>query len=328
LEKIQTFKAMGVDLIIGGRWSSQAYASLSYINENNMLLFSPSSTSPVLSIPNDNLFRLGPTDLIQVPAIAEMLWSWGIEAIIVIQRGDSWADGIYNNLVIEYPARGGVIAERIRYATEVTEFSSYLAVAEAKAQELVAQYGAEHVAIELISFEESVTIVSQAADYPTIYNLYWFGSDGTALSSQLCDEAPIHADHLKIFSTMAAPSYSDKYFELNDRYISITSRQLSFYDACDYDIAWIIAKAVLEAQSEEAVDVIPLLSQICNDMFGVSGWCRLNENGDRYSANYDIWGFGYVGPDVQSIKYGYYDSATGDVFWYTDVLGFNPPGHG
>ena len=53
-------------------------------------------------------------DAVQGPAIAEMLWTWGIEAIIVIQRGDSWADGLYNIIEIDFPARGGVIAERIR----------------------------------------------------------------------------------------------------------------------------------------------------------------------------------------------------------------------
>ncbi len=45
LEKVQGFHAIGVDLIIGGRWSSQAQGAKSYVDDNDMLLFSPSSTS-------------------------------------------------------------------------------------------------------------------------------------------------------------------------------------------------------------------------------------------------------------------------------------------
>ena len=62
-EKVQTFKSLDMNLIIGGRWSSQAEMALSYVNENDMLLFSPSSTSPLLAFPDDNLYRMCPTDL-------------------------------------------------------------------------------------------------------------------------------------------------------------------------------------------------------------------------------------------------------------------------
>ena len=115
LEKVQSFKAMDVNLVVGGRWSSQASAALSYVNENNILLWSPSSTAPTLRIADDNLYRMCPDDTVQAPAIAEMIWSWGIKAIIVIQRADAWADGIYNILKPEYEAKGGVVAEQIRY---------------------------------------------------------------------------------------------------------------------------------------------------------------------------------------------------------------------
>jgi hypothetical protein len=105
LEKVQGFHSVGVDLVIGGRWSSQAQSALGYVNENDMLLFSPSSTSPLLAIPDDNVYRMCPTDVVQSDAIAEMLYTWGIEALAVIQRVDPWADGIYNLLIGELDDR-------------------------------------------------------------------------------------------------------------------------------------------------------------------------------------------------------------------------------
>ena len=228
LQKVQEFHDERVDLIIRGRWSSQAQSSLDYANDNEMLLFSPSSTSPQLAIHDDNLFRLCPDDNQQAPAIAEMLWSWGIEAVTVIQRGDVWADGIYNKFKDEYPVRGGVILKRIRYAEDVQDFSNYLADAEAEASNAVGVYGAKHVGVLILSFAESVTMVTQAKDYSTIYSLKWFGSDGTAMSQQLIDDAPEESDHLKIFSTLAAPEYSLKFNEMAERWYNLVSRPLDF----------------------------------------------------------------------------------------------------
>jgi len=322
LEKVQSYKAMDVNLVIGGGWSSQAQASLNYVNENDMLLLSPSSTSPLLAIPNDNLFRLSPDDFIQVPAMAEMLWSWGIKAVVVIQRGDSWADGIYNILKIDYPAKGGVILEdekagrdRIRYAPEATEFSGYLATAEYIMEDAVEQYGKDHLAIVAISFSEIATMVTQAKDYPTIYSLYWFGSEGTALTRRLLDNAPEESDHLKIFSTVAALPDSKNYVNLYARYYAVTSQPLGFYTATYYDACWLYALSIIMEGTADPIAVKSVLPSVAANYMGVSGWCKLNEAGDRYTSNYDIWGYGYESGEPSFIKYGYYDGISGKVMW-------------
>ncbi|MEM2126973.1 MAG: ABC transporter substrate-binding protein [Candidatus Bathyarchaeia archaeon] len=323
LEKVKAFKAMKVDLIIGGGWSSQAQASLSYVNENNMLLFSPSSTSPLLAIPGDNLFRMCPNDLIQSRAIAEMLSSWGIKAVIVIQRGDIWGEGIYNSLIEELAAKNITVVGRIVYPTETSDFSSYLAEVESLASQAVQIYGVNRLAVEVISFEdEIVTIAPQAQNYPTIYNLFWFGSDATALSGWLVASAPDQAKKLKVFSTMATPTKSLKYLQMYDRYYQLTNHPLNFYTACYIDIAWVIAQAVLETRSINASDVIRAIPDISSRYFGYTGWCLLDENGDRASSDYDIWGCG--DPDgngiVEWVLYGYYNSVTGKITWYEDLL--------
>jgi branched-chain amino acid transport system substrate-binding protein len=334
LEKVQGFKAMDVNLVIGGRWSSQAQGALSYVNENNMLLYSPSSTSPLLSIADDNLYRMCPDDFVQSPAISEMLWNWGIKAIIVIMRADPWADGIYNLLAPDFESKGGVVLEKIRYAAEVTEFSSYLATAESIAADAVAMYGAEHVAIEVISFREAAVMATQAKDFPTLWSLKWFGSDGTALTEQFVDDAPTESDHLKVFSTMAAPASSHKFQSNFDEYWSYVGHAFDYYDACTVDCGWTTLEAVLESQSVDASDVIPLLQTITYNHFGVSGWTRLNENGDRHASNYLIWGYTLVDDECHDTMYGVYDGTTQAVTWYPNgitstgvsVPGVVPPG--
>lgn len=327
LEKVQGFKSMDINLLIGGRWSSMAQASLSYVNQNDMLLFSPSSTSPLLAIADDNLFRLCPIDTLQAPAMAEMLTSYGIEAVILIQTADAYGDGVYNIFETEYQDRGGVILERIRYAVESTEFSNYLQTADNIAADGIEQYGQEHVGVILVATGGSVTMVTQAPDFPNVYGIKWFGCDSTSLVQQMIDDATEPANHLKIFSTNASPGESAKYNDLDARYRSILGQQPGYYVTTTYDISWIIATAVLETQSLEANEVVPVIDDVAYNYWGASGWCRLNENGDRYGSDYLIWGYGENAQgEVDNICYGVYQSGTGEVIWYTDVLGYVPSG--
>ena len=325
LEKVQGYKSMGINVFIGGGWSSQAQAALSYCNDNDMLMWSSSSTSPLLALPDDNLYRMCPTDLIQAPAIAEMLVSHGIHAIVVIQRGDAWADGIYNYMEPAYTAKGGVILEKIRYAAEATEFSNYLQTAEDKASAAVATYGAEHVGVEILSFQEFVVMITQAEDYPTIYSLTWFGSDGTTLTQQACDDAPEQVSHLRVYSTYAAPAESEKFQNLYDQYYALVAQPFGYYSACSYDIGWVLAESMLESQSVDALTLIPLQADVSYNNFGASGWNRLDANGDRYGSNYQIWSYHYEGDVVVPYVAGLYDGITGQVTWYTDIIGYIPP---
>lgn len=327
LEKIQGYKSMDVNLIIGGRWSSMAQASLSYVNQNNMLLFSPSSTSPLLAQTDDNLFRLCPIDSLQAPAMAEMLTSYGIEAVLIMQTADAYGDGVYNIFETEYQDRGGVILERIRYAVESSEFSNYLATGDEIVKDAIEEYGQEHVGVILVATSGAVTMVTQAPDFENIYSVKWFGCDSTSLVQQMIDDATDPANHLKIFSTNASPGESDKYNDLDSRYRSIVGQQPGYYVTTTYDISWIIATSVLQAQSTDADEVVPIIDDVAYNYWGASGWCRLNENGDRYGSDYLIWGYGETSEGVvDNVCYGMYDSKTGEVTWYADVLGYNPPG--
>ena len=337
-EKLGKFKDRGINLVIGGALSSQADYARRFCLENNMLLFSPSSTSSVLCNPLDNLFRLAPCETLQAEVLSEMLWSYGIEIIIVLHRGDFWADGIYNQLKIAFEDQGGVIGERIRYVTEATNFSDYLQTAEEVAVQAVAGFGKEHVALEIIGFSEVATIVEQAKEYPIIFDLPWFGTEETSSMQRLIDEVPDEAGRLKIFSPVAVPAVSENLNSFIDRYHVLTGQTLgsysldrndsAYYAANWYDIAWLYAKSVVEAQTTNATAIRQVLPQIAENHVGVSGLCRLNEYGDREISDYDVWGYGTVEEAVENIKYGHYDSSSGDVRWDEEKLGFSPTDQG
>ncbi len=60
-------------------------------------------------------------------------------------------------------------------------------------------------------------------------------------------------------------------------------------DAYLYDSAWAIAASVLETRSVNASVVAGVFPEVCSRLYGASGWCRLDQNGDRAALPLDVW---------------------------------------
>lgn len=329
LEKVQGYKSMGVDIFEGGGWSSHAQSALSYVNTNNMLMWSTTSTSPTLAIADDNLFRMCPADSALAPALVDVMWSYGIKSVIIFQRGDSWGDGIVNLFSPAWEAKGGVIAgDVVRYAAESTDFSNYLQQANNMAETAVAAQGSnDRVGVLLLSFDEAPVILSQCNDYTAVYDCVFFGGDGTAVSQRIMDDAPEQANHMKIYSLMAQSPTSSKFNSLKARYFALTQQQYTAYSAYSYDVGFVLMDSILQAQSTDALDVMDLQVPIANNMYGAGGWCQMNEFGDRAAPTFDVW---FYGPGEAKPSYAYlggsYNPDNQEMTWNIGVLGFTPAG--
>ncbi|MCX6649381.1 MAG: ABC transporter substrate-binding protein [Candidatus Bathyarchaeota archaeon] len=329
LEKVQGLKSIGVTIFEGGNWSSMAQSALSYCNSNNMLMWATTATSPTLSITDDYLFRMCPSDAALAPALVDVMWSYGIKTVIIFQRGDSWGDGIVNLFAPAWTAKGGEITgEIIRYAAESSDFSNYLQQANGMAAEAIAKYGTTNkVGILLLCFDEGSVILTQAKDFNYFYDCIPFGGDGTAVTQRIMDDAAEQANHMKLYSLMAQTPDSSKFRSLQARYIALTQQQYTAYSAYSYDVGFVLMDSILQAQSVDATDVINLQIPIADNLFGASGWCQMNEFGDRAAPMFDVW-FYAPGTNVACFSYlaGVYNPDTQTMSWNTGNLGFTPAG--
>lgn len=317
IEKVQLFKSECISVFIGGLWSNQADVSLNYVNTNHMLMLSTSSTSPNLAIANDRLYRMCPSDSYTAPALVEMLWSYGIRHVLFFQRGDGWGEGIKNLFEPAWKAKGGDFTGAIiRYEAEDIEFSSYLATADKQITDALAKgYKLEEIGGVLLSFNEAPVLIAQAEKYPNIYRIKWFGADSTAKSQNILDQSSEGATRIKLFSLLPSESVTRQYQALESRYTALTGLPLGSLNANVYDTSMIIMKAMLQADSVRADDIVNLMQPLCNSYYGVSGSCSINEFGDRLPPPYDIWGYGVVEGKVEFVRYGGVDPVTGVVSW-------------
>ena len=87
----------GANIIVGPATSPAVSAVKDYADANNIILISYASTSPLLSIEGDNLFRLVPDDTNQGKIIAEKMIKDGIKVIVPFWRGDIYGNELYNS---------------------------------------------------------------------------------------------------------------------------------------------------------------------------------------------------------------------------------------
>jgi branched-chain amino acid transport system substrate-binding protein len=88
LVAIKKLHENGAKIIVGPATSTAVWAAKEYADANDIILLSYASTSPLLSIEGDNLFRLVPDDTYQGKIIAERMINDGIKVIVPLWRGD------------------------------------------------------------------------------------------------------------------------------------------------------------------------------------------------------------------------------------------------
>jgi branched-chain amino acid transport system substrate-binding protein len=305
LSQLQAMAAAGVQVVVGPLNSGTAQYILSYANSNHIVLISPSSTSPALHFSNTNgvyLFRTAPNDAAQGQADAREILSAGAQAVIIVNRDDTYGDGLANATAAWLAKDSSTVKVYgpYKYDTSTTDFSALLAQINSDFQTAASAVGAAHVAIYSVSFQELGTMLIQAhnsATYSYLLNttLPWFGTDGEAQNSLLTNattSGPQMAQ-VRLPSTLFNVVNNSKSVAFYQR-IKGTSAGAAilgggaFYTFEGYDDVWIAALSILSAGKNSGSAVQAILPTVAANFYGLTGWEGLTGN-DRIPGSYQIW---------------------------------------
>jgi ABC-type branched-subunit amino acid transport system substrate-binding protein len=141
-----------VDAIIGAAASGITLNVIDKITSAGVTHFSPANTSKQLSTYADRglYFRTAPSDILQGQVLGEIISEDGHTTLAIINRDDSYGNGLAEDLTASFEAAGGEVVDTIVYDPEAPSF-------DAEVQELA---GLDADAIMLIGFEESARILA------------------------------------------------------------------------------------------------------------------------------------------------------------------------
>lgn len=317
LSKLQALAAQGIKFVVGPLSSAELKNLLNYAQSNQIVVVSQSSTSMELAINKTFVFRFIPPDKYQGPAIAKVMWDAGIKHAIIVQRHDTWGDGLASYVAQRFQQLGGSV-EIIQFDPNTQDFSPIVSTLVSKVQAAIQQYGVNHTGVNLISFEEGRLLLDIAVNYPVLKQVRWFGSDGTAGSGAFVQDSAVAQFNIqtKFVHTIFTPSFTNVTLKV-ERYIKSTlGREPDSYSYVVYDIAWVLAKAIVEVNAYDPVKVAKILPLVADSYYGASGWIYLDQNHDRAIGDYGIWTIISQGGSYTWVQIGTYSPVTDSVSYF------------
>jgi len=307
----------GAQGVMGAACSGTSLAILDTAIENQVVMISPSNTSPQFTkIDNKGFYaRTAPSDLLQGEVLASLLVEDGVSSVSIISRADSYGRGLAEATAEAFEAAGGTVKTIVYHATDATEFTS----------EVTAVGKGAPDAIVGILFPETGCGVLQPAFEQGLLDTPWYMTDGVkdAGLASLCGLGTA-LDGFKGTAPGSAAGEAKDAFEAAYAQVSEDGSPTFIFAPQAYDAVMLmaisaaangvtgpeIASGLVASSSggEKCIGVacIALAADgIDVDYVGASGEIELNQAGDPTAATYDIWTTeGDTNPVLYSTDFG------------------------
>ena len=334
LSIMNSFLTQGTHITVGPLNSGTALAVLPFANSHQIVMISPSSTSPLASIPGDYLYRTPPSDVFQGGADAHEFVQSGVKDVVILYRNEAYGSALANSTASNFEAIGGHVTAQIPYDISTSNYVPVLGQLDSAYKSAVTTYGASHVGIYIISFDEFAEIAVQAStNYPDLLQspLPWFGVDGQGNESPLVNSTYASVD-AQTRLVASYPGFSNSPLTQNvcARQFAARSTLCTGYTLGTYDDLWLAALAILYCAPQSHYTATQngpcmqtVLPSIAAGFFGSTGVTLLNTAGDRLYGSYEFFCIvpGSTAGSAKWIVCGTYDAGSQTVSWITKPQG-------
>ncbi|MCE4599651.1 MAG: penicillin-binding protein activator [Desulfurococcales archaeon] len=317
VQKFNSLIAQNIKLIVGPMTSAEVKKLKDLADQNNVLLISPSSTAIELAIPGDNVFRFCPADDIQSKAIGALARDLGIKAVVVVNRADTWGEGLKDATIDVLKANGIEVKNVYSYNPESPGFTAIASSVNNDVEALLKEYNPAQVAVVAIGFNEIVQLFKEAAKYPTLAKVPWLGSDGTAVLSEFTED-PVAArfgTNVLFINPIFSPAASAVQDDLKKKVEAKIGQEPDAYAMAAHDAIVAITLALLQTGPiEDPDEMVNRIKQLLPEItlsddfakFAATGKFPLNDAGDRGTADYDWFILYMEGGKAKWVKAGVY----------------------
>lgn len=250
-------------VVIGGASSMESLAMLPIANSNEIILISPISSSPELSI-DDYFFRVCPSDAFQAVMMADWLNELNLTNVAVLYINSNWGVSLKDEFIKKFEEKGGSVSivesmnegER-DFKTHITKITK-----------------SNPNAIYCISYgAEGGIILKQLKEFG--YQKEIFGADVWS-SPELLTSAGNAAEGVYLIKPA---EYQNEKFEKFKEIYNIKFNEIpDVYAAYSYDVGYIIANA-LKNTDKTGKKIKEYLLNI-NGYKGVTGITKFDDYGD------------------------------------------------
>ena len=322
-EIAKQFYETGIRLIVGLSWSSQMDTFFGFAKENGCLIISPGSSQPWPWRLAPSTYRLYPADHLYTVPLVEAVENLNISKVIFLRLlHASFADIMreeftagYNGEIIDVPMDSQGADSTLEQATEVLQ---------EEIQEAINEDGENHVAVYFVGISDHLGKILGSSTDDTIFSVPWFvwnwynwyDDPGTRYSHFEEDASVL--SRIKLIGVHPAIPDNSVFNRVNMAYMEEFGEPISMIHGNIYDGLWITALSVIEAGSIDGAKVGEKVPEIAKHYVGVSGNCSLNDWGDRWGVDWNLYGYKSEGNITKVTQFGVYNCTKNKIIWYDD----------
>ena len=293
LEKVTTFNAKGIDVIIGPRISATVEHVKPYADINKMMIISCCSTAPRLAIADDNVFRMAPDDTKQSVALAKLLENEGIEVVVPIWLADAYGEGLHNATKSDFEAKGYTFTDGVRYNPDLVEFGVSVDTLNEAVADAIDEHGADKVAVFMIAFDEAISIIQGAATpgRDALQEVRWFTAETLTKKTNILKD-PIASDFIasaQLTGVQVAESGNEIHDMVETYFVEKNGETPITFVYHSYDAAWLVGLSMLQSGATDAPTIMDTFPDVASRYMGAIGDATLNDAGDLAAADYAVW---------------------------------------
>jgi branched-chain amino acid transport system substrate-binding protein len=296
LDAMRTIGAGGFKLVIGPQTSAELIAIKPIADSLGIMGVSPSSTTSLLSVPNDMVFRYAPGEQIVGEAMAKSIYLKGKRALVCISRNDAGSLGLNNAISSNFKNQGGVTVSAGNFNGTDVDFTAVLSEVNKQINNYAKTYSKSQIGVLSTSFDETILLFKQANSDTTLSSVNWYGGVGFFKNNAITTNtaASQFAVNTKFFSPgFSLPNSASKIWSpLLTKIKTKTGLDGDALTLNSYDIMRVFG-IMVEAQN--GLPATPELLRLAflnasNQHSGATGPIMLNANGDRANGTFDYWG--------------------------------------
>lgn len=299
LKKLQSY---GINIVIGFDYSYQLERVIDYASEHDIILISPYSSSTQLCKIKPNVYRMKPNGTHQTKIISSYLREKGIKSAIIINQNETWPNS-FSNKIVEDLEKGPIKYTTYKYESVNETVVNHI---EASVSDLTANYNLSEIVIVHFGVFDLSEIASKLDTQSNAVKVQWIGMDAFVSKMVLEND---NENIIKTFRQIPlicftqAPNISERYNNVNDRYMEITGNMLDYEQCARYDAVYMIAKIIGQIQSFDVHQINQNLPYAAKQHNGLLGNCTFNINNDRINSNYWIMGLNVEKNMIEPIGY-------------------------
>ncbi len=116
----------GVKIILGTSCSGAMLGAAPLAEAGGVVLFSGLATNPDIANAGDYIFRTSMSDQQRGLETGNVMWLDGVRTLATITEATDYAEGIRRTTVEQFQKLGGTVVAGERYASDITDFRTYL----------------------------------------------------------------------------------------------------------------------------------------------------------------------------------------------------------